>query len=46
MPDYSLPDDTVDDSEENPNTEHHANLKDEEDEAEIEADKGKDDAKT
>lgn len=45
MGEYTLPDDAIDDTEENPNTEHHADLRDEE-EDEAEADKGKDDAKT
>lgn len=43
MAEYKLPDDTIDDSDDNPNTEHHASMKDDE---EVEGTEEKKDAKT
>lgn len=39
MAEHTLPDDTIDDTDDNPNTEHHADLRDEE-EDEVNGDPG------
>ena len=42
MAEHKLPDDTIDDSDDNPNTEHHGDMRGDEDDD----DKDKDDAET